>query len=434
MKESIKGLFDFIGACPTSYNACGQIAKIFEDMGCIRLEESKLWKIEAGKSYYVTRNNSSVIAFSVPETGYAPFNIIASHSDSPAFKVKDDFEMKTEGYAKVNTERYGGMIMSTWFDRPLSVAGRLLVSDESGISTKLVHIKDPVLVITNMPIHFNRNINDGYAYNAQVDTIPVMGLGDKAGRLMELAAENAGVSADSVIGHDLFVYCTETGKVIGSDGEFILCPRIDDLECAYASIRAFAAAKNDARIKMCCIFDNEEVGSGTKQGADSSFLTDVVGRIAASFGKTSEDIAVSITESFMLSADNGHAIHPNHPEKYDPTNKVRLNEGVVIKYNANQKYTSDGVSAAIFKTVCKNADVPFQLFHNRSDVIGGSTLGNISNTHLSLNTVDIGLAQLAMHSAVETAGSDDVDHMINAMTAFYDCKISCSGDGKYKVV
>ena len=434
MKKTIRELFDFIEASPTSYNAVNTVSMMLENMGCVNLSECEKWNLVPGGKYYVTRNNSSVIAFSLPESGFGPLKIIASHCDSPIFKLKTNFEQSPgEEYVKINTERYGGMIMSTWFDRPLSVAGRLIISDGCGVKTEIVDLKDPVLVIPNMPIHFNRNINDGFAYNAQVDTIPIAGSGCVKGKLLKAAADACGAKAEDIVGFDLFVYCAQKSTVTGIDGEYILSPRLDDLECAFSSLKAFGNAKKSSGINICCIFDNEEVGSGTKQGADSSFLTDILDRITFVMGKTAEEKASAVASGFMLSADNAHAVHPNHPEKYDGDNRVYMNKGVVIKFNANQKYTSDGISSGIFRLICEASSVPVQYFANRSDVVGGSTLGNISNSHLSSNTVDIGLAQLAMHSAVETAGAEDVDLMIKAMTAFYDSEIICRKDGSYVV-
>ncbi len=434
MKKTIRELFDFICSSPTSYNAVKTISERLEKLGCVMLNESEKWELSPGERYFVTRNNSSVIAFSLPECGFGPLKIVASHCDSPIFKLKTNYEQTVgEEYVKINTERYGGMIMSTWFDRPLSVAGRIILKDGGGVKTEIVDLKDPVLVIPNMPIHFNRNINDGYAYNAQVDTIPIAGSGSVKGKLLKTAADACGAKVEEVVGFDLFAYCAEHGTVTGLDGEYILSPRLDDLECAFSSLKAFENAKSGSGINVCCIFDNEEVGSGTKQGADSSFLTDVIDRIALALGKSNEDRAFAVASGFMLSADNAHAVHPNHQDKYDADNRVYMNKGVVVKFNANQKYTSDGVSTGIFRMICERAGVPVQYFANRSDIVGGSTLGNISNSHLSLNTVDIGLAQLAMHSAVETAGAEDVDLMIRAMTAFYESEIICCKDGCYKV-
>ena len=434
MEKNITDLLRFIKRSPTAYNAAHEICGIFEKMGYTRLDEGEKWAIEPGGRYYVTKNMSSVIAFAAGRD-YGPFKIIASHCDSPIFKLKDNFEISAEGkYTKLNTEKYGGMIMSSWFDRPLSVAGRVIVKEDGRLKSKIVDLEKPVLVIPNMPVHFCPEINKGYSYNAQTDMAPIAGGGKSKGEIMKMVACAAGVRPEDIISYDLYAYCAQEGTVAGVQDEYILAPRIDDLECAFASIKAFCQSENKGSgINMCCVFDNEEVGSGTKQGADSTFLDDVITRITYAMGKDGEDKIRTIARSFMVSADNAHSMHPNHPEKYDAGNRVYMNEGVVIKFNANQRYTSDGVSAAIFKEICRKAGVPVQNFANRSDIAGGSTLGNISNSHVSLNTVDIGLPQLAMHSAVETTGAQDFEYMISAMTELYDSEIVIKNDEEYEV-
>ena len=264
----------------------------------------------------------------------------------------------------------------------------------------------------------NREVNDGYKYNAQIDMLPLYGDNSSKGSLMKTIAKEVNVEEESILGTDLFLYNRMNGTKIGSNEEYISSPRLDDLECAFTSLSAFLSENTSNSASVYCVFDNEEVGSGTKQGADSTFLYDVLRRINISLGKTEEDYYRLISSSFMVSADNAHALHPNYTDKSDLTNKVYMNDGIVIKYNANQKYTTDAVSASIFKTICDSVDVPYQTFTNRSDILGGSTLGNISNAHVSLNTIDIGLAQLAMHSTYETAGAKDVTYMIDAMEDF----------------
>lgn len=435
MNNCVSELFAFIKKSPTAYNAVNESADRLEKMGCTRLEEGEIWEILPGKKYYVTRNGSSIIAFAVPEKGFGPFKIIASHCDSPLFKLKDNFEIKMgAAYTKLDTERYGGMIMSSWMDRPLSVAGRAVLDRDGKLEARVFDLERPVAVIPNMPIHFSRNINDGFSYNPQVDMLPITGGGDEAGGLKKLIYSALRAEEKDIISWDMYLYCAQEGCVAGTGGRYILSPRIDNLECAFSSLKAFETAGGGESIDMCCIFDNEEVGSGTKQGADSSFLSDVIERVGISLGVGGEDMKTAMASSFMVSADNAHALHPNHPEKYDELNRAVMNGGVVIKYNANQKYTSDGVSAAIFKKICAKCGVPVQSFSNRSDIIGGSTLGNISNSHVSINTVDIGLAQLAMHSAVETAGTEDIEYMIRAMRCVYSSEIVCRGDGRYEVI
>ena len=377
---------------------------------------------------------SSVIAFKIPQNDFKSFNIVASHSDSPTFKIKANAEIEVKNkYVKLNTEKYGGMICSTWFDRPLSIAGRILVKENNAVKTHLVNIDKDLVIIPNLAIHMNREVNDGYKYNAQIDMLPLYGDNSSKGSLMKTIAKEAEVEEESILDTDLFLYNRMNGTKIGSNEEYISSPRLDDLECAFTSLSAFLSENTSNSASVYCVFDNEEVGSGTKQGADSTFLYDVLRRINISLGKTEEDYYRLISSSFMVSADNAHALHPNYTDKSDLTNKVYMNDGIVIKYNANQKYTTDAVSASIFKTICDSVDVPYQTFTNRSDILGGSTLGNISNAHVSLNTIDIGLAQLAMHSTYETAGAKDVTYMIDAIKAFYNTSIEQVEDGQYIV-
>jgi len=312
------------------------------------------------------------------------------------------------------------MIMSSWLDRPLSIAGRLVIRDGEKVATRLVNLDRDMVLIPNMPIHFNREVNNGYAWNPQVDLLPLYGEGDAEGKLMRELAESAGTDPESILAHDLFLYSRQPGSIWGAEDAFFSCGRIDDLECAWGCMKVFLESEPKDVISVCAVFDNEEVGSLSKQGADSSFLYDTLTRAGFALGATDGEIRAAMADGFMVSADNAHAVHPNHPEKYDAQNRVYMNRGVVIKHNANQKYTTDAVSDAIFTLICEKAGVPVQHFSNRSDMTGGSTLGNLSNAHVSLNTVDIGLAQLAMHSAFETAGTKDLDYLIRAMKAFWD--------------
>lgn len=430
--QHIKELFQFIENSPSCFHAIETIREKLNDEGFIELVEGRSWQIEKGKKYYVTRNLSSIIAFKIPENDFKNFHIVASHSDSPTFKIKENAEIEVNNkYVKLNTEKYGGMICSTWFDRPLSIAGRILVKEGNLVKTHLVNIDKDLVIIPNLAIHMNRAVNDGYKYNAQIDMLPLYGDNTSKGSLMKTVAQSVGVEEDSILGTDLFLYNRMRGTKIGANSEYISSPRLDDLECAYASLSAFLSETNSNSASVYCVFDNEEVGSGTKQGADSTLLYDVLRRINMCLGNSEEDYYKLIASSFMVSADNAHALHPNYSDKSDPTNKVYINDGIVIKYNANQKYTTDAVSASIFKSICDSVNVPYQTFTNRSDILGGSTLGNISNAHVSLNTIDIGLAQLAMHSTYETAGAKDVTYLIDALKAFYNTSIEQVEDGQY---
>lgn len=430
----VKQLFKFIENSPSCFHAIKTITEELKNEGFVEIKEKDTWQIEKGKKYYVTRNLSSVIAFKIPQNDFKSFHIVASHSDSPTFKIKANAEIEVKNkYVKLNTEKYGGMICSTWFDRPLSIAGRILVKENNAVKTHLVNIDKDLVIIPNLAIHMNREVNDGYKYNAQIDMLPLYGDNSSKGSLMKTIAKEAEVEEESILDTDLFLYNRMNGTKIGSNEEYISSPRLDDLECAFTSLSAFLSENTSNSASVYCVFDNEEVGSGTKQGADSTFLYDVLRRINISLGKTEEDYYRLISSSFMVSADNAHALHPNYTDKSDLTNKVYMNDGIVIKYNANQKYTTDAVSASIFKTICDSVDVPYQTFTNRSDILGGSTLGNISNAHVSLNTIDIGLAQLAMHSTYETAGAKDVTYMIDAIKAFYNTSIEQVEDGQYIV-
>lgn len=432
--QPISEFLSFVRQSPTAFQAADQMARMLEGSGFAPLLEHQQWHLVPGGRYYVTRNRSAVIAFHLPKGDCSHFQIVASHSDSPTLKLKPLCEDAVCGhYLRLNVERYGGLILSTWFDRPLSIAGRALVRHEGRLETRLIDLDRDAVVIPNMPIHFNREVNDGYKYNAQTDMPPLYAQGEEKGRLMQEVAHIAGVQPEDIAAADLFLYNRTPGSVWGPEGEFFSCPRIDDLECAWTSLQAFADAPAEGHANVFAVLDNEEVGSGSKQGADSTFLTDVLMRICAALGHTDAASRAAIAQSFMVSADNAHAVHPNHPDKYDAQNRTYMNGGVVIKHNANQKYTTDAVSAAVFGDICQKAHVPVQFFSNRSDILGGSTLGNIANAHASMNTVDIGLAQLAMHSSYETAGSQDAPYMIQALSAFYASHIQTLGDGVLQI-
>lgn len=426
-QKTAKDMLDFIEKSPTCFHAVENIKKALTGAGCTELTEIGEWQLSPGQGYFVTRNGSSVIAFRLPEGSAEGFHITAAHSDSPTFKIKESPEMEVEGaYIKLNTEKYGLMILSTWLDRCLSVAGRVVVKGKNGLETRLVNVDKDLLVIPNVAIHMNRDMNDGVAYNPQVDMLPLYAcrgekIGDGKGKItfMKRIAKAAGVKKDEILGHDLFLYPREKGRIIGENGEFVLSSRLDDLQCVYAEYRAFAESTPERFINVCAVFDNEEVGSGTKQGADSTFLEDVLWRIGEGLQMSRSKFLQMIAGSFLISADNAHAVHPNHPEMADPTNRPYLNGGIVIKYHGSQKYATDAVSAAVMKSICEKADVPCQTYANRSDIPGGSTLGNISTAHVSMSSVDIGLPQLAMHSAVETAGVKDTGYAIDAFKVFF---------------
>lgn len=419
-KKTAKKLLKFIQKSPTAFQAVEEMSQRLQKEGFKELKEEKHWDLKAGGNYFVTRNHSAVIAFSIPKKPAWKFHIMASHSDSPALKIKENPEMEVEkAYIKLNVERYGGMLLAPWFDRPLSVAGRLIVRKNGEIQEKLVAVDKDLLVIPNLAIHMNREVNDGYKYNVQKDMLPLYSDYDGKGSFMKLMAAEADVAEEDILGHDLFLYDRTPGTVWGANEEFISAPRLDDIQCAFASLEGFLRGERKESIAVHCVLDNEEVGSTTKQGAASTFLKDTLMRINMGFGRTQEEYLMTLADSFMVSADNAHALHPNHTDKTDPVNRPVLNGGIVIKYNANQKYCTDGVSAAIFKDICDRAEVPYQTFVNRSDMAGGSTLGNISNTQVPVKTVDIGLAQLAMHSVYETTGAKDTESLAKAAAVLF---------------
>ncbi len=422
-RECAEEMLEFIEKSPTSFHAAANLKEALKERGFWELKEKENWSLDGGKGYFVTRNDSSLIAFRIPERIPAGFHIAASHSDSPAFKIKEGPEMAVENtYLKLNTERYGGMILYSWLDRALSVAGRVVVKGKDGLETRLVNMKEDVLVIPSVAIHMNRDANKGGELNPQVDMLPLYadcGEGGRRGLLMERAAEAAGAAKEDILGHDLFLYVREKGAVIGADDAFVLSPRLDDLQCVFASSKAFMDSAPEKYINVCAVFDNEEVGSGTKQGADSTFLEDTLWRIGECLNWSRSEYLRMIAGSFLISADNAHGVHPNHPEKADPTNRPYLNGGIVIKFHGSQKYATDAVSAAKMKSICQEARAPWQTYANRSDIAGGSTLGNISTAHVSVSSVDIGLPQLAMHSAVETAGVRDTKYAVDAFRVFF---------------
>lgn len=424
MNEQItQELIDFIKKSPTAFHAVSMMAEELREHSFRELKENECWTLQNGGKYFVTRNDSSLIAFAIPKQGVRDMRIIASHSDSPTFKIKEAPEMEVEKqYIKLNVERYGGMLCAPWFDRPLSVAGRVLIKDPDtgAFVTKLVNIDRDLVLIPNLAIHMNREANNGYKYNAQKDMLPLYGMFEAKGTFLKTVAGAAGVAEEEILGHDLYLYNRQEPSVWGADEEFLSAPRLDDLQCAFASLKGFLAGAHQAHLAVHCVFDNEEVGSGTKQGAASTFLADTLERLHEVLGFTREEYRVHLADSFMISADNAHAVHPNHTEAADPTNRPYLNGGIVLKFNANQKYCTDGVSAAMFRDLCTGAKVPVQVFANRSDMAGGSTLGNISNTKVALNTVDIGLPQLAMHSPYETAGIKDAAYLVQAAATFFE--------------
>ena len=426
----IHQLFDFIQCSPTASHTAATVRAMLVQAGFTQLLESQPWDLQLGGRYYTTRGMSSLIAFQVPKADFHGFSVIAPHGDSPCFKVKESPELRVDGqYTKLNTEVYGGMQLALWTDRPLSVAGRLAVRTENGVKGVLCDIRRDLLLIPGVAIHMNRGVNEGVKLDPQKDTLPLLG-GSQA-ELKKLVAENAGVAPEDILSWDLYLYSRAQGTVFGAEKEFIAAPRLDDLECVFAAAKAFLAGENRENVTVLSLFDNEETGSLTRQGADSPFLSEVLERISLSCGKSREEHLRAIASGFMLSADNAHAVHPDSPEKSDPTNRCYLNGGVVVKHSP--RYASDALTAGLFQRICQKAGVPVQVYYNNSKIPGGGTLGNLSGSHVALPTVDIGLAQLSMHSPYETAGAKDLDYMVWAMQAFYESVITQTGREEYAI-
>ncbi len=421
-------LIDFIYDSPSPYHVIENAKKALSGKGFRELQLTEKWKFEKGGRYFVCQNGTSLFAFilgsgEIEEQG---FKIVAAHSDAPTFKIKPSPEISVENkYLKFNTEAYGGAILSTWFDRPLSLAGRVSVKSNDLMQpiTYLVNIKDPILVIPNLPYHFNRAVNEGVALNKQIDMLPVAAVIDseinKDKMLAHKIAMEINVAVDDILDVDLNLYDFTKGSIMGLNKEFISSGKLDDLAMVHAGLSAFTNLEAVESTNVLAIFDNEEVGSRSKQGAGSPILSDILKRIAIVQGKNDEDVQRAIYKSFMVSADMAHALHPNHPQKQDPTNRPFINGGPVIKYESNQKYTTDSDSGAVFEMVCKKAGVPYQKYVNRSDMASGGTLGNVSAGQLAIRSVDIGNPMWAMHSIRETGGVDDHTNMTLALKVFY---------------
>ena len=427
-------LVSFIEKSPSMFHSASTIRGYLDEAGFTYLPETAAWEVVPGGRYYTCRNNSSVIAWKVgekvdDEASSYHFQLAASHSDSPTFKLKTVSELEgPDTYLRLDTEAYGGMIDYTWFDKPLSLAGRVLVRDGARIESRLVSLDRDVAIIPSLAIHMNRAINEKFAPNRASDLCPIISAGDcTVGTVDALVAEHLGVAPEQIVARDLFLVNRQRACVWGAASEFVSSPKLDDLACAFTSLKAFIASDNQRDVSVYCCFDNEEVGSNTKQGAMSTLLADTLARLNAALGKDEEDLHRAIAGSMLVSCDNAHALHPNQPDKYDALNRPRLNGGIVVKEAANQKYCTDAFSRAVFEGVCADAGVPVQVFANRSDMAGGSTLGNLSNTQVSMHAVDVGLPQLAMHSSFETGGTRDVALAIAAIQAFYDADVRIDG-------
>ena len=416
-KDVLSGLREYIRESPGPYHAVAALQRRLDAAGFIQLAESSRWTLTQGRDYYVIRNGSSILSFRLPEQQPDAFHIIASHSDSPSFKLKPTPALWSDGMLRLNVEAYGGMIRQSWFDRPLSVAGRVLVDEGGALRQRLVYIDRDLLLIPSLAIHLSRDVKEDKSVSVQNELLPLLGM-TGADAWTRLLSRELGVESERILGADLFLTCRMAPTVWGADGEFLSAPRLDDLACCYASFEGFLDARPEGHVAMHCVFDNEEVGSRSLQGAESTFLATTVRRICDTLAMDAETYRVTVANSFLVSADNAHALHPSYAGKYDPVNRPKLNGGIVLKHQAGQRYTTDAVSGAVFRKICGSRDIPYQEYANHSDVPGGSTLGNISVTQLSVRSVDIGLAQLAMHSACETMGSADAAHLARFAEAF----------------
>lgn len=423
--KNLDKVLDLLKASYSPFHVVYNLKQELIKTGFIELKETETFDLVSGKSYFVTRNDSSLIAFKLPaRINDVSFLISATHTDSPTFKVKPDPVIKFNNLLSLNVEPYGGMIDSSWMDRPLSLAGRILYRRNGVLKVKLINIDKDLLQIPNVCIHMNREVNSGYKFNASKDMIPLLGTtDDEEFDFFKFLKKEADLDLDDeILSHDLFLYNRDKPRLVGLNREFISSPKLDDLMSTYSALLGFLEAKTEDAdvIPLYAAFDNEEVGSLTRQGANSTFLRDILTRITRAL---KADYEASIASSFLLSIDNAHADHPNHPEYTDKTTKVELNKGVVIKYNANQSYTSDAYSSAIIKSLLKDLNLNYQEFTNRSDLRGGSTLGNLSNSEVSLVSCDIGLPQLAMHSANELAGSHDIDDLVKLTSYYFSHKV-----------
>ena len=426
----IKRLMNFLDASPVNFLAVKNIADELEKAGFRQVNPKEpLNTVNEGDKLYVTKNDSSIYAFHVGTKPLADagFHMICAHCDSPTFRIKPNAEMTCEGgIVKLNTEVYGGPIMSTWFDRPLTIAGRVIVRGEDAMSPKtlLLHVKRPLLQISNLAIHFNRQVNDGVKLSKQKDMLPLLGMVtnemERGNMLMNVISDELNISQEEILDFDLYLADNTPACTFGVHNEFLSSGRLDDLSMCYAGLEAMLASRESEATKVLAIFDNEETGSQTKQGAGSPFLASMLQRICMAQGGNAESFYQAIERAFMISADNAHAWHPNYGEKYDPTNHPMLGGGPVIKFNASQKYASDAVSAAVFAEICREANVPCQRFVNHSDVAGGSTLGNILASSIPLRGVDMGNAILAMHSCRETGSVADHEYCVKAFTKFFN--------------
>ena len=421
-------LLSFIEASPTAFHAVKELETMLEKAGYQRLREEEPWTLSFPGKYYVTRNGSSLIALDLPEH-FDSYMMMAAHTDSPSFRIKADGEEKVLGlYSRLGVEKYGGMLCNTWMDRPLSIAGRVMIREGDKLVCRLVKFERDLVLIPNLAIHMDRSANDGKVFNVNEDMMPLIGSYTLQETVNGLIARELGIRAEDIVSRELNLYARTPGTVWGADREYISAPHLDDLMCVFGCLQGFLSKTALKQAAVFVALDNEEVGSSTRQGADSSFLEDTLRRVWSASGRSDAEYRQALAGSFMVSADNAHAVHPNHPEFADRNERPTMNGGIVLKYNANQRYVTDAVSAGVFTEICRRAGVPVQHYSNRPDLQGGATLGNISLTHVAVRALDIGLAQLAMHSSYETAGAKDTEYLIRAARLFYSSSLLWQGD------
>lgn len=422
-------LLNFINKSKTAFQSAFEIKSILDKEGYAEIKEEDTWNLEKGGKYYIKKNDSAVIAFEIGTGDIEKdgFRLIGAHTDSPGFRIKPNPEMLVEGnYLKLNTEVYGGPILSTWFDRPLSIAGRVTLKGENPFKPKveLVDINKPVLIIPNLAIHMNREVNEGYAFNRQKDTLPLVTIVEdkleKNGYLIKLVAENLNVEQGDILDFDLFLYEYAEGMFVGPNEELISCGRLDDLWMVFAGLKALLNSNKIKETKVLVALDNEEIGSLTAQGANSSILENILERITLGLNKSREEFRRALSNSVMISADLAHGMHPNYPEKCDPTNLPMLEKGPVLKIAASGSYSTDSYASAVFKGICEKAGVPCQTFVNRSDLRGGTTIGPITAGKLNIPVIDMGAPVLSMHSIRELASVKDNEYTIKAFTEFFN--------------
>ena len=421
--KTVNELLEFLNHSHSEYQAINNLKNLLIKNEFLELNEEVKWNLKEGKNYFVIKDYSSIIAFKIPKKiDTYHFQISAAHSDSPCFKLKNEDDIISCGYNKINCESYGGLILSSWLDKPLSIAGRVIVNNGNSIETKLVDIDKDLLIIPNTCIHFNGSLNNGYIYNKNIDMVPIISLGSEKNSIKKLLSKELNIKENEINSYDLYLYNRQLGVIGGENSEFIFSSKIDNLESSFLTMKGLINSKQNTSINVCAVFFNEETGSLTSNGADSTFLIDTLRRINYAF-KKEEDLLPALAKSFILSVDNAHAIHPNHPELSDANSPVYLNKGIVIKNNSNMSYTTNAFTYSVVSKMCEKFSIPYQTFYNRNDIRGGSTLGAISSSHVSIYSCDIGLAQLAMHSSYEVAGADDVNIMFNFMKNYFSSNI-----------